>query len=129
MAVDRIRNTIARTATGSAGCDCLHVAEVVTRFPDGSIKRPDIAIYRRMPETLQENTIVSVPEAVVEVISEGYEVKDLEIGPEFCLSQGVKDVLIFDPATGAVTHVRRDHLIRHRSPVTIVLECGCSCIV
>ena len=82
-----------------------------------------------MPETLEVNTIVSVPEAVIEVVSKGYEVKDLEIGPEFYLSQGVKDVLVFDPLPAVVTHVRKDSISRHKSPVTIVLECGCSCTI
>jgi hypothetical protein len=41
--------------------------------------------------------ITLVPEAVIEVISKGCEAKDLEIGPPFCLSQGAKDVVMFDP--------------------------------
>jgi Uma2 family endonuclease len=129
MTVDRIRNSIVRASPSRPECDCRHVADVVTRFPDGSIKRPDIAIYCREPETLDGNTIVSVPEAVIEVISTGYEIKDLEIGPEFYLSQGVKDVLIFDPVSGDITHVRKDHISRHKTPSTLILECGCSCTV
>jgi len=70
-----------------------------------------------------------VPEAVIEVISKGYEAKDLEIGPGFYLSQGVKDIVVFDPYTLVVLHVRRDGAERTVSPVTIELECGCSCVV
>jgi hypothetical protein len=70
-----------------------------------------------------------VPEAVIEVVSKGYEVKDLEIGPGFYLSQGVKDVLVFDPTTLLVLHARRDGTDRRASPCELSLECGCNCIV
>ena len=43
---------------------------------------------------------------MVEVVSRGYEAKDLEIGPRFCLSQGVKDVVVFDPYTLLVLNLR-----------------------
>jgi Uma2 family endonuclease len=65
----------------------------------------------------------------VEVVSKGYEAKDLEIGPGFYLSQGVKDVLVFDPRTLLVLHARRDGTRRATSPQAIDLECGCRCIV
>jgi hypothetical protein len=42
------------------------------------------------------------------VVSKGFEAKDLEFGPPFYLSQGVKDVIVFDPLTLLVLHVRRD---------------------
>jgi len=70
-----------------------------------------------------------VPETVIEVVSKGYEAKDFEIGPSFYLSQGVKDVVVFDPATLLVLHVRRDGVTRAVSPQLIELECGCSCEV
>ena len=59
----------------------------------------------------------------------GYEAKDLEIGPQFYLSQGVKDVVVFNPYTLAVRHVRRDGAVRHISPVEIQLLCGGRCTV
>jgi len=59
----------------------------------------------------------------------GCEAKDIEIGPRFYLSQGVKDVVVFDPHTLLVLHVRRDGVTRQISPVTIALECGCQCVV
>lgn len=68
-------------------------------------------------------------EAVIEVVSEGYESKDLELGPHFYLMHGVKDVVVFDPGTGFVLHIRKDgrkHLI---SPVKLHLECGCDVTV
>ncbi|MCI5126208.1 MAG: hypothetical protein D3925_17470 [Candidatus Electrothrix sp. AR5] len=64
-----------------------------------------------------------------EVVSKGYEAKDLEIGPPFYLSQGVKDVIVFDPLTLLVLHVRRDNTVRQVSPVTVDLECGCRVLV
>lgn len=78
------------------------------------LQRPDIAIFCREPEELDE-AITLLPEAVVEVVSRGYEAKDLEIGPRFYLSQGVKDVVVFDPYTLLVLHLRRDGASRYVS--------------
>lgn len=127
-AVDRIRSTIEKLSSPNANCACVHVADVYINFPDGSVKRPDIAVFCREPEE-QDEMIKLVPEAVIEVISKGYEAKDLEIGPRFYLSQGVKDVVVFDPYTLLVLHVRRDGVTRQISPVQINLECGCRCTV
>jgi Uma2 family endonuclease len=69
------------------------------------------------------------PEAVIEVISKGYEYKDLEIGPNFYLAQGVKDVVVFNPYTLVVLHVRRDGARHGVSPMEIGLECGCRVVV
>jgi Uma2 family endonuclease len=101
---------------------------VYVSFPDGSLKRPDVSIFRREPEE-EEEAIKLVPEAVIEVISKGYEAKDLDIGPQFYLSQGVKDVVVFNPYTLVVLHVRRDKVARYVSPVEIQLLCGCRCTV
>ena len=129
-AIDRIRSTIQR---GSADphqdqCSCVHISDVYVSFPDGSLKRPDIAIFCQEPPE-DDEAIKLIPEAVIEIVSKGYEAKDLEIGPHFYLSQGVKDVVVFDPYTLLVLHVRRDHTTRQVSPVEIVLECGCKCVV
>lgn len=131
-AVDRIRATIERTAVSSESNDgrrdCIHVSDVYISFPDGSLKRPDISIFCQEPED-EEAAIKLVPEAVVEVISKGYEAKDLEIGPRFYLSQGVKDVVVFNPYTLVVLHVKQTEVARHVSPVEIGLTCGCHCTV
>ena len=127
-AVDRIRATIRPRATGPSSCPCIHAADVYVQFPDGSLKRPDVSIFCREPDEAEE-AIRLVPEAVIEVVSRGFEAKDLEIGPHFYLSQGVKDVVVFDPATLLVLHVRCDGTKRMTSPVPIELECGCSCEV
>ncbi len=47
----------------------------------------------------------------------------------FNLSQGVKDVIVFDPLTLLVLHVRRDRTTRQVSPVVIALEAGCRVLV
>ncbi len=132
MAIDRIRRSIKRRrrrSSGSAkGCACIHLSDVYVRFPDGSLKRPDISIFCTEPEE-EEEAVTLVPEAVVEIISKGYEAKDLEIGPHFYLSQGVKDVIVFDPHTLLVLHLRREKVTRQFSPVKINLVCGCRCTV
>lgn len=130
-AVDRIRESIERAAPSSdaeGDCACIHVSDVYVCFPDGSLKRPDISIFCREPDE-EEEAITLLPEAVIEVISKGYEAKDLEIGPHFYLSQGIKDVVVFNPYTLLVLHVRRERVTRQVSPVTIDLECGCRCVV
>lgn len=129
--VDRIRASIVQPPTGrhgGAGCGCVHLADVYVQFPDGSLKRPDISIFCEEPLE-EEEAIRRVPEAVVEVISRGYEAKDLEIGLRFYLSQGVKDVIVFDPYTLAVLHLFSGGAERHVSPVTLTLSCGCRCTV
>ena len=125
-AVDRIRQSIRPKEASS--CPCIHVADVYVRFPDGSYKRPDIALFCREPEELDE-AITLLPEAVVEVVSRGYEAKDLEIAPRFYLSQGVKDVVVFDPYTLLVLHLRPDGAFRYVSPVELDLACGCTLTV
>lgn len=130
-AIDRIRATIV-IADASSGrehrCSCVHTSDVYVSFPDGSLKRPDISIFCREPEE-EDEAIRLIPEAVIEVISKGYEAKDLEIGPQFYLSQGVKDVVVFNPYTLVVLHVRHGEVARHISPVELQLLCGCRCTV
>src|SRR5438552_14543238 len=75
MRVDRIRATIA-PATGSAPqCGCHHLSDVYIRFPDDSLKRPDIAIFCTSPPE-QDEALTLVPNAVIEIVSPGYEDKD-----------------------------------------------------
>jgi Uma2 family endonuclease len=128
LEVDRIRKTI-EPISGST-CECFHLADTIFRFPDGSLKRPDIAILCQTPdrEALKKALAVA-PDAVVEIVSEGYEKKDLELAPSFYLSMDVKDVIIFEPSTLIVYHYRKDGSKRLESPVKIALECGCTCEV
>jgi Uma2 family endonuclease len=125
-AVDRIRATIKGPSDPAKTCACVHAADVYIQFPDGSLKRPDISLFCREPDET-DDAVTLVPQAVIEVVSKGYEAKDLEIGPRFYLSQGVKDVIVFDPDTLLVLHVRADGATRSVSPRDINLECGCTC--
>ncbi len=93
-------------------------------FPDGSLRRPDIAVYGQLPDETQE-AARKLPEAVIEVVSLGSEIKDLELSPPFYLLHGIKDVVVFAPRTGSVVHFRRDGRTHHASPVDLELECGC----
>ncbi len=126
-AVERIAQSIHRQASG--GCDCVHAMDVYIQFPNG-LKRPDISIFCREPNAEeQEQVLTLIPEAVIEVVSKGFEAKDLEVGPSFYLSQGVKDIIVFDPSTLLVLHVRQGSATRQVSPVDIGLICGCSVTV
>ena len=125
-AVERIAQSIRRSREH---CACVHAMDVYVQFPNG-LKRPDVSIFCREPsEEEQESALTLIPEAVIEVVSKGYEAKDLEIGPPFYLSQGVKDVVVFDPATLLVLHVRYGKAERLVSPVEIALQCGCTVTV
>lgn len=123
-AVDRIRASLRKAQDAGDGCGCIHYADVYIAFPDGSFKRPDVAIFCREPDE-EEDAITLIPEAVIEIISKGYELKDLEIAPRFYTAQGVKDVVVLDPYTLTVLHTRRGETARHTSPVTLRLEAGC----
>ena len=106
----RIQNSIRRpTGTNGAenGCGCVQVADLELRFPDGSQKRSDISIFCREPDE-QESAVTLLPEAVIEIISKGYEAKDMLVSIPFYLSQNVKDIIVFNPYTNRVTHVRGD---------------------
>ncbi|MEO6391344.1 MAG: Uma2 family endonuclease [Pyrinomonadaceae bacterium] len=127
-AVDRIRTTIRPPAPDSAVCECVHVADVYVQFPDGSLKRPDISIFCRVP-TEQDEAITLIPEAVIEVISKDYEAKDLELGPPFYLGHGVKDLVVFNPYTLEVFHFTEEGKQKLSSPAQIEFACGCQCVV
>lgn len=127
--VERIAQNIRKVNEAASSCACIHALDVYIQFPNG-LKRPDISIFCQEPsEEEQDFALTQIPEAVIEVVSKGYEAKDLEIGPPFYLSQGVKDVIVFDPITLLVLHVRKDRTTRQVSPITIDLQCGCQILV
>jgi Putative restriction endonuclease len=128
-AIDRIRQTI-RPAEhlNDQTCACLHYAGLHIRFPDGSDKHSDISLFCEEPSET-ESAVTSVPEAVVEIINRGYERKDLQLGPPFYLSQGVKDVIVYDPYTQEVRHFDIDGCHNYQSVVTLTLKCGCQVTV
>jgi Uma2 family endonuclease len=126
--IDRIRASI--KPIGEQDCGCYHLADTLFRFQDGSLKRPDIAILCQRPtEAEYYSALEYTPQAVVEVVSEGYEDKDLRFAPNFYLAQGVKDVLIYDPRAKLVWHHRVDGVERYAVPQAFNLECGCVCEV
>ena len=127
-AVYRIQSSLRSIPGHPGGCGCFHLSDSYVRFSDGSLKRPDIAVFCQEPPDT-DDAVEMTPEAVIEITSRGYEAKDLEISPYFYLAQGVKDVIIFDPRTWVVLHMRRESTRRLVSPVEIVLECGCQCTV
>jgi Uma2 family endonuclease len=123
--IDRINRGLRPTAGAEAACACIYAIDVYIQFANG-LKRPDISVFcREPPEEEQDGALTTIPEAVIEVVNKGFEAKDLEIGAPFYLSQGVKDVVVFDPSTLLVLHVRKDRVSRQVSPVDIDLECGC----
>jgi len=126
--VDQIRASI-RPSDAEAGCACVHYADIQIRFPDGSHKRPDISLFCREPD--EERTAVTLlPEAVIEILSEGYQAKDLEVGIPFYRRMNIPDIIVFNPDTKTVLHYANALPVRTlTSPVEINLACGCRCTV
>ena len=127
--VKRIDASIRPTVLGDAACQCVSMPDVSIRFPDGSRKRPDIAVWCRVPDDTKNETTL-IPEAVVEIISRDYAEKDLVIGVPFYLRVGIPDVLVFDPETNIVRHwTNGGNEKSYPSPVTLTLQCGCTITV
>lgn len=123
MAIKRIRSSIK-----SSSERVLPAYQTVTIVIAGSSVTPDISISCREPDEM-DAPVTLLPEAVVEVISKGFEAKDYEIGLQFYLAQGIKDVIMFDPSRSHVLQARADGTRELTSPTTISLECGCVCTV
>ncbi len=128
QAIDRIRESIKKTEKSDKPCECLHVADIYIQFPDGSLKRPDVSIFCKTP-TETDEAVKEIPDAVIEIISKGYEKKDLEVSVPFYLANGVKDIVVFNPYTDAVLYFSNGEKREMTSPVEIELECGCRCTV
>jgi Uma2 family endonuclease len=130
QAIKRIAASLQRIAGSS--CECIETQDTYFKFPDGSQKRPDLAILcaEPLPEA-QDAPLEIVPVAVVEIISKNYEYKDLVLAPPFYLENGVQDILIFNPADNSVLHYRPnlEQPNTYTSPVTLTLECGCEITV
>ena len=123
-AIRRIAASITPIDEYADSCGCFEVADVYISFPDGSLKRPDLAIYCVEPADTDGATS-ELPAAVIEVVSPNYETKDFDLNPPFYLAHGIADVVIFDPRSLIVLHHRRDSVQRHTSPVQLDLVCGC----
>jgi Uma2 family endonuclease len=126
--VFRIQSSIRPVQKTDGYCGCFHASDVLIRFPDGSMKRPDISVFCREPDE-EDEAITLLPEAVIEVLSKGYEAKDLVLGAKFYPEQGVKDVVILDPISLEVIHIANGAEARMKSPVQLMFQCGCICDV
>lgn len=122
--VFRIQTSLSTGQKMTKPCDCFQAADVDIALPDGTIKRPDVSIWCREPQE-QEGFVHAVPEAVVEIVSPGYEDKDLVHGPPIYLRNGVKDIIVFDRAKGEVHHWTPDGHRILSSPTVFELACGC----
>jgi len=130
-ALRRIERAIESSAGAMSGCGCYTLADVLIRFPDpdGSRKRPDIAIFCAEPPDSDEALEV-LTSAIVEILSVGYEEKDLGAdGARFYLAY-VPEVLVVDPRGGVVHHYRVDRPpVRYAAPITVELQCGCRVVL
>ena len=106
------------------GCACIPVADITILFPDGSLKRPDIAVYCEEPSEQEEATTL-LPEVVIEITSKGYEKKDWEISLPFYLAHGIPDIVIFDSIAQRITHFHAGQKDEYTSPKEITFACGC----
>ena len=119
-----IQRSLAPGPSSPRVCGCRQIAGVDVAFPDGTVKRPDISVWCDWPKEL-EGFVHQVPEAVVEIVSPGYEAKDLVHGPPIYLRNGVKDVIVFDRAKGEVHHWGPHGHRVAPSPTVFDLSCGC----
>lgn len=119
----RIQSRI-RPIPGQSDCSCIHYSDVLVRFAPDTLKRPDIAVWCVEPDE-DDVAITALPAAVIEVISVGYEAKDLEQAPALYLGYGVLDVVIVDPRSGLVVHHDAAGTTEYQMPVMLDLHCGC----
>ena len=124
----RIERSLRPTTTGDGGCGCFGLQDVLIRFsdPDSSLKRPDIAIFCEEPPDTDEALVV-LPAAVIEILSLGYEDKDLgDDGAPFYRAQGIADVLVVDPRGGIALHYHDDQVDQLTAPAHVTFRCGCA---
>ena len=116
--------SVRRSHQSEGDYGCHRYLDTYVRFPDGSFKRPDLAIYCQAPPDVDGATDV-IPVVVVEIVSAGYEAKD-RLGLPFYLSQGIADVVVYDPRTGEVVHATPQDQTFYNAPVDLAFACGCS---
>lgn len=126
VAVEEVRATI--RPVPESGCACFLLPDTFLKFPDGSLRRPDLMIFHERPAESSGSALREVPGAVVEILSPGGEVKDLHLGPAHYLAQGVLDVVVIDPEAGRWVHFRRDGVRHGWSGATLTLEMGCTLV-
>lgn len=116
--------SIKKLDPSNSKCDCYRAIDVAVRFPDGTVKRPDVSIFCRRPVE-EEGFVHEVPAAVIEITSPGYEDKDLITGPPIYLRNGVHDVIVLVRPSMQVHHWRNADRRVLSSPSEIELSCGC----
>lgn len=116
--------SVRRTQGTDSDCGCHRFLDVYIRFPDGSFRSPDVAIYCQEPPDV-DGAGDMLPVAVIEIVSAGYEKKD-EIGLPFYLEQGIADVVLYDPRTKEVVHATPSGKTIHTAPVDLTFACGCA---
>lgn len=114
--------------TTEQGCGCFHYSDLSMRFPDGSAKRPDIAIFCKDSEQ-EDEEVTDLPDAIIELVSPGYADKDYNFAVPFYKKWGIKDIVVFNPADGDVLHINAEGEHHHTSPVNLTFACGCICTV
>ena len=125
---DLLGSVVAGPRAGELGCGCHAFLDTYVRLRDGSLKRPDLAIYcDPVPRTRE--AIAQTPGAVVEVISPGFEAKDLQTGPALYLANGVRDVVVIDPESERVHHFGPHGLAHPALGTRLRLAMGCSVAV
>jgi Uma2 family endonuclease len=127
-AVRRIERSI--QPDPSNPCGCFTLLDTYISFPNGDLKRPDIAIFCAEPPDSDE-ALEQIPAAVIEIVSPDplSAKKDLELNPPVYLGAGVQDVITFDPRTQQICWWNGASGVeepqQHTAPQTLTLRCGC----
>ncbi|RYG34759.1 Uma2 family endonuclease [bacterium] len=119
-----IADSAQRLPQSEADCGCHSFLDVYVRFPDGSFKSPDVAIYCEEPPDV-DGAVDILPVAIIEIVSKGYELKD-QIGLPFYIAQGIPDVVVYDPRTRKVIHATQTGQAIHTAPIDLAFACGCA---
>lgn len=122
--LDRIRSSVRTSNLAGVKCGCYSLQDTYFRFPDGTYKRPDLSLFCSEPPEI-EDALEILPDAIVEIVSSGFEKKDLETGAPFYISQGVKEVVVVNPVDSAVHHFTKVGCKVFPLPITIKLLMGC----
>ncbi len=127
--VDDIRQNLTRLNARDAACGCHHIADTYIAFSPGLLRRPDIAIFCVKPPRPDGAISDLIPQAVVEVLSDGYEQKDRD-AVAFYLGAGVLDVVLVDPRKCQSEWHRSDQPPQRCGlPITWQLQMGCTLMI
>jgi len=129
ITVDQLRSNLKPSPVGSGACACFSLADTYIRFGDGSLRRPDIAVYCNAPSHIGREALTDIPGAVIEVLSPEGEAKDLQLGPPAYLANGVLDVVVVDPETGLCTHFTETGSKTLRRGEWLQLQIGCQLLL